>query len=79
MKRFVKRRDSVMPTITMNVTETKDYESQMKEFNDFIKNNMEFIKRITPMNPTISKDDEWRTDDYSEYDKIRKNIKKGDA
>ena len=36
---------------------------------------MEFIKQITPMNPVISKDDEWRTDDYSSYDKIRNDIK----
>lgn len=36
---------------------------------------MEFIKQITPMNPDISKDDEWRTDDYSSYDKIRNDIK----
>lgn len=75
MKRFVKRRDFAMPAITMSRTETKDYETQMKEFNDFLKDNMNFIKQITPMNPTISKDDEWRTDDYSKYDEIRKNVK----
>lgn len=45
------------------------------QFNKFLKDNMEFIKQITPMNPTISKDDEWQTDDYSSYDKIRNDIK----
>lgn len=45
------------------------------EFNAFLKANMGFIKKITPLNPTISKDDEWRTDDYSEYDEIRRNLK----
>lgn len=75
MKRFVRRRDLAMPTITMNKIEKTDYETQMQEFNDFLKNNMEFIKQIAPMNPTISKDDEWRTDDYSKYDEIRKNVK----
>lgn len=45
------------------------------QFNKFLKDNMEFIKQITPMNPAISKDDEWRTDDYSSYDKIRNDIK----
>lgn len=44
------------------------------QFNKFLKDNMEFIKQITPMNPVISKDDEWRTDDYSSYDKIRNDI-----
>lgn len=64
-----------MATITMNVTETNSYENQMNEFNSFLKNNMDFIKQIVPMNPAISKDDEWRTDDYSKYDEIRKKIK----
>lgn len=64
-----------MPTITMNKNDVKEYETQMKEFNDFLKNNMDFIKQVIPMNPTISKDDEWRTDDYSKYDDIRKTIK----
>ena len=41
------------------------------QFNKFLKDNMEFIKQITPMNPVISKDDEWGTDDYYSYDKIR--------
>ena len=39
------------------------------QFNKFLKDNMEFIKQITPMNPAISKDDEWITrcekDDHS--------------
>lgn len=36
---------------------------------------MEFIKQITPMNPAISKDDEWIANDYSKYDEIRNDIK----
>lgn len=64
-----------MPTITMSKSETNNYEVQMQEFNKFLKDNMSFIKQITPMNPTLSKDDEWRTDDYSKYDEIRKNVK----
>lgn len=64
-----------MPTITMSKSETNNYETKMQEFNKFLKDNMSFIKQITPMNPTISKDDEWRTDDYSKYDEIRKNVK----
>lgn len=70
MKRFVKRRDFAMPAITMSRTETKDYETQMKEFNDFLRNNMDFIKQITPMNPTISKDDEWNDPIYDHYAQI---------
>lgn len=64
-----------MPTITMSKSETNNYEVQMQEFNKFLKDNMSFIKQITPMNPTLSKEDEWRTDDYSKYDEIRKNVK----
>ena len=45
------------------------------QFNKFLKDNMEFIKQITPMNPVISKDDEWITNDYSKYDEIRNDIK----
>lgn len=75
MKRFVKRREVYMPTITMSKSETNNYEVQMQEFNKFLKDNMSFIKQITPMNPTLSKEDEWRTDDYSKYDEIRKNVK----
>ena len=58
-----------------------DFKNKLKlkfkliQFNKFLKYNMEFIKQITPMNPDISKDDEWRTDDYSSYDKIRNDIK----
>lgn len=75
MKRFVKRREVYMPTITMSKSETNNYEVQMQEFNKFLKDNMSFIKQIIPMNPTLSKEDEWRTDDYSKYDEIRKNVK----
>ena len=64
-----------MPTITMSKSETNNYEVQMQEFNKFLKDNMSFIKQITPMNPTLSKEDEWRTGDYSKYDEIRKNVK----
>ena len=39
-------------------------------FADFIKANYEKIKAITPLNPTLSKDDEWRTNDS--WDKIFK-------
>lgn len=58
-----------------------DFKNKLKlkfkliQFNRFLKNNMEFIKQITPMNPTISKDDEWITNDYSKYDEIRNDIK----
>ena len=45
------------------------------QFNKFLKDNMEFIKQITPMNPTILKDDEWIMNDYSKYDEIRNDIK----
>lgn len=76
MKRFVKGRDFVMPTITMETTETKKYDLQMQKFNDFLNEHMEFIKQITPMNPTIPEDDEWRTDDYSTYDEMRKQENK---
>lgn len=75
MKRFVvKRRGSLMPTVTINKPKN-NYDVQMKEFNNFLKNNIEFIKQVVPMNPTLTKNDEWRTGDYSEYDKMRKNIK----
>lgn len=40
------------------------------DLNNFISENMGLIKQISPLNPCISKQDEWRTDDYSEYDKI---------
>lgn len=58
-----------------------DFKNKLKlkfkliQFNKFLKDNMEFIKRITPMNPAISKDDEWRMNDYSKYDEIRNDIK----
>lgn len=75
MKRFVvKRRGSLMPTVTINKPKN-NYDVKMKEFNNFLKNNIEFIKQVVPMNPTLTKNDEWRTGDYSEYDKMRKNIK----
>jgi len=32
------------------------------KFNEFIKNNKELINSITPKNPSISADDEWRED-----------------
>ena len=41
------------------------------QFNKFLKDNMEFIKQITPMNPVISKDDEWNDHIYDNYDEIR--------
>lgn len=63
-----------MPTVTINKPKN-NYDVQMKEFNSFLKNNIEFIKQVVPMNPTLTKNDEWRTGDYSEYDKMRKNIK----
>lgn len=63
-----------MATIT-NEIKMQNCEIKMKEFNDFLRDNMGFIKQIVPTNPSISKDDEWRTDDYSKYDEIRKNIK----
>lgn len=65
-----------MPTITMETTETKKYDLQMQKFNDFLNEHMEFIKQITPMNPTIPEDDEWRIDDYSTYDEMRKQENK---
>lgn len=70
MKRFVRRRDLAMPIITMNKIEKHDYETQMQEFNDFLKNNMKFIKQIAPMNPTISRDDEWNDPIYDHYAQI---------
>ena len=63
-----------MPTVTINKPKN-NYDVKMKEFNNFLKNNIEFIKQVVPMNPTLTKNDEWRTGDYSEYDKMRKNIK----
>lgn len=33
-------------------------------FSDFIKQNSKKIHAITPVNPTISKDDEWRDEDF---------------
>lgn len=67
MKRFVvKRRENFMPTIAINKPK-KDYDVQMREFNDFLKRNIEFIKRVTPTNPTISKDDEWNDPIYDDY------------
>lgn len=60
-----------MATIMLNRIEMQEYETQMNEFNDFLKNNMDFIKQIVPINPSISKDDEWRTDDYFKYDEIK--------
>lgn len=44
MKRFVKRRKLNMSTTTMIRNEIKDYETQMKEFNDFLRANMDIIK-----------------------------------
>lgn len=75
MKRFVvQRRGSLMPTATISILKN-NYDVQMQEFNSFLKNNIDYIKQVVPMNPTLTKNDEWRTDDYSKYDKIRKNIK----
>ena len=31
---------------------------------------MDFIKKITPLNPTISKDDEWNDPIYDKYDTL---------
>lgn len=47
-----------------------------EDFNKFIEENLGYILSITPHNPVITKDDEWRTDDYSKYDEIRESVKK---
>lgn len=59
-----------MPTITMETKTNKTYNETMREFNEFLKANMDFIKQITPMNPTISKDDEWNDPIYDHYAQI---------
>lgn len=41
----------------------------------FIAENIELIRQISPVDPAISKQDEWRTEDYSEYDKMRTYFK----
>lgn len=41
-----------------------------EEFDAFLKANMDFIKKITPLNPTISKDDEWNDSIYDKYDTL---------
>lgn len=58
-----------------------DFKNKLKfkfkliQFNKFLKYNIEFIKQITPMNPTISKDDECNDPIYDNYDEIRNDIK----
>lgn len=59
-----------MTTIAMETNTQSDYETKMKEFNEFLKNNMEFIQKITPINPSISKDDEWNDPIYDHYAQI---------
>ena len=44
----------------MNNQETKD-------FDKFIQEHIDVIKAITPINPTISKEDEWNDPEYDEY------------
>lgn len=44
----------------MNNQETKD-------FDKFIQEHIDIIKAITPINPTISKEDEWNDPEYDEY------------
>lgn len=39
---------------------------------DFIKKNQEVIKAITPKNPKIGKDDEWRNESFWEEDSKEK-------
>lgn len=43
-------------------------QAKMKAFDKFIKDNKELINSITPLNPTISKDDEWNDPIYDDYD-----------
>lgn len=62
-----------MITVTKNECRN-NYDVQMQEFNSFLKINMNYIKQVVPMNPTLTKTDELRINDYSEYDKIRKHI-----
>jgi len=45
-----------------------------RDFNKFLADNRGYTKEITPVNPVISRDDEWRTDDYTEYDTLRGNL-----
>ena len=48
--------------------------SKSISFSDFIKANREKIADITPKNPTISKDDEWRKEDgWDKEFKVKKN------
>ncbi len=39
---------------------------------ELIRNNKDKIKSITPVNPTIKKDDEWRNED--EWDELYKEL-----
>lgn len=42
-------------------------------FNDFLKMNKAKINSVVPKNPSISKDDEWRTEEFWTEDNEEKN------
>lgn len=40
------------------------YDKENEKFNEFIKENKVKIDKITPKNPTITKNDEWAREDW---------------
>ena len=59
------------------ITERVDVKAKTitNQLNNFIAENIELIGQVIPSNPVISKQDEWRTDDYSKYDAISNKTK----
>ena len=61
----------------MNNTKNSTYveiSTLQNEFNAFLMNNMDYFTSNIPFNPSLAPDDEWRTGDYSDYDKLRSTI-----
>jgi hypothetical protein len=53
-----------------SITEETDIDKLNDKFNAFISDNIELIKKITPVNPIITKDDEWNDPEYDAYDNM---------
>ena len=64
-----KENEFILPTDKGDVIKTNT------NLNSFIAENIELIRQISPVDPAIPVQDEWRTEDYSEYDKISNYVK----
>lgn len=91
MKYFIIKKEGInlLATVTVCVEEIEKKEKQEfilptdkgdviktnTNLNNFIAENIELIRQISPIDPAIPAQDEWRTEDYSEYDKISNYVK----